>query len=283
MGIVLALISSLLWGIADFAGGTATRRLPVLAVVPISQAAGLAAVLVAAGIGGAWDGPAGYLPWAIAAGLVGATGLLAFYQALAVGTMGVVAPIAALGVVVPVAAGITAGQWPGVMVGIGIVLAIAGVVSASGPERAAGRSMRPVVLAAAAAFFFGTALWCIMRGSAFSPLMTMVTMRTASVALFGGLLIGLRRRVFRRSKASSAGRRTWVIIVIAGLFDVAANLAFGFASTAGSLAIVAVLGSLYPAVTVVLARIVHDERLRRIQQVGVGVALVGVALIAGWG
>jgi drug/metabolite transporter (DMT)-like permease len=104
------------------------------------------------------------------------------------------------------------------------------------------------------------------------------------VALFGGLMIGLRHRIFRRPAPPSGASRAGVllIVVVAGLFDVSANLAFAFASTVGSLAIVAVLGSLYPALTVVLARIVHGERLRHVQQAGVAVALVGVALIAGW-
>ncbi len=284
MGIVLALVSSFLWGIADFAGGTVSRRLPVLAVVPISQASGLAAVICVASVAGAWSDATGYLPWAIAAGLIGAAGLLAFYHALAIGTMGVVAPIAALGVVVPVAAGIASGQWPSHMVGIGIVLAVVGVVGAGGPERSAGHSMRPIVLAVISAICFGAALLFITKGSAYSPIMTMVSMRMASVALFGGLLIGLRRRIVRRPVSSSGGRRAGalLIVVVAGLFDVSANLAFAFASTLGSLATVAVLGSLYPAVTVVLARGVHGERLRHVQQAGVAVALVGVALIAGW-
>jgi drug/metabolite transporter (DMT)-like permease len=284
MGIVLALVSSFLWGIADFAGGTVSRRLPVLVVVPVSQASGLVAVLCVASVAGSWSDPAGYLPWAVAAGIIGAAGLLAFYHALAIGTMGVVAPIAALGVVVPVAAGVASGQWPSHMVGIGIVLAVAGVVGAGGPERSAGHSMQPVVLAVISAMCFGAALLFITKGSAYSPVMTMVSMRMASVAVFGGLMIGLRRRIFRRPASPSGGSRAGVflIVVVAGLFDVSANLAFAFASTVGSLAIVAVLGSLYPAVTVVLARVVHGERLRHVQQAGVAVALVGVALIAGW-
>lgn len=282
MAIVLALVSSFLWGIGDFAGGTVSRRLPVLAVVPLSQASGLVAVVCVASVAGSWSDATGYLPWAIAAGITGAAGLLAFYHALAIGTMGVVAPIAALGVVVPVAAGVASGQWPSYVVGIGIVLAVAGVVGAGGPERSAGHSMRPVVLAVASAILFGAALLFITRGSAYSPIMTMVTMRMASVALFGGLLISLRRRIFGRSPTGGNRIGVLLIVVIAGLFDVSANLAFAFASTVGSLATVAVLGSLYPAVTVVLARAVHGERLRRVQQAGVAVALIGVALIAGW-
>lgn len=289
MGIALALLSSVLWGIGDFAGGTASRRLPALLVVFASQAVGLAAAALIALGAGAWSSPIDYLPWAIGAGLVGATGLVTFYQALAVGTMGVVSPIAALGVVVPVAVGLLTGHWPPLLVGVGIVLAIFGVVGASGPERSAGRSLAPVALAVIAAVCFGVTLLLIARGAQTSPLMTMVAMRISSVLPLGLLWVALRRRLARvidddrtgAPSASPAGR-VWLVVAAAGLFDVSANLMFALASTASALAIVAILGSLYPAATVLLARIVHGELLTRIQQAGVAVALVGVALIAGW-
>ena len=292
MAIVLALLSSVLWGVADFAGGTASRRLPALVVVLASQAAGLAAAAVAATVAGAWGEPLGYLPWAVGAGLVGATGLVVFYRALAVGTMGVVSPIAALGVIVPVAVGVATGHWPSAVVGAGIVLAVVGVVASSGPERAHGRSLRPVLLASVAAVCFGATLLAIDGGAGHSPLMTMVAMRVTSVAPLGLLVLAVRARS-RRSAASGdrsfadapdpgTAARAWAVVVVAGLFDVSANLAFAVASTKGALAVVAILGSVYPAVTVLLARIVHAERLTRLQQTGVAVALVGVALIAGW-
>lgn len=297
MAIILALVSSVLWGIADFAGGTATRALPAFVVVLASQTAGLIAVAVAATATGAWTDAAGYIPWAAGAGLAGAAGLLTFYHALAVGTMGVVSPIAALGVVVPVAAGLATGHLPSAVVAAGFVLAIAGVVAASGPERSAGRSLTPVVLAIIAAVCFGGALLFIARGAAVSPLMTMVGMRMASVSALAGLFLVRRLRglgsaidarggtaagpssALRRLRTSA---RLWAIVMAAGLFDVSANLTFGLASTAGALTIVAVLGSVYPAVTVLLARVVHRELLTRTQQIGVTVAVVGVALIAGW-
>lgn len=297
MAIVLALLSSVLWGIADFAGGTASRRLPALVVVLASQAAGLACVAVVAAVLGSWRDPIGYLPWAVAAGAVGAIGLVCFYHALSLGTMGVISPIAALGVVVPVGVGLATGHWPTAVVAVGLVLAIVGVVAASGPDRSAGRSVTPIALAAVAAVGFGAALLLISRGAAFSPLMTMVTMRATSVlALAVVFAVGRAYRPRHVRTAGSArpddnearrvrrrpGRRLVGVVIMVGLFDVSANLAFGLASTAGALTIVAVLGSLYPAVTVLLARILHQERLARIQQVGVAAALAGVVLIAGW-
>ena len=290
VAIVLALLSSVLWGVADFAGGTASRRLPALVVVLASQAAGLAAAAVAATVAGAWGEPLGYLPWAIGAGLVGASGLVVFYRALAVGTMGVVSPIAALGVIVPVAVGLATGHWPSAVVGAGLVLAVAGVVASSGPERAHGRSLRPVLLASVAAVCFGATLLFIDGGAGHSPLMTMVAMRVASVVPLGLLALRARSRRAAGDRSASGAPaadaahapRAWAVVILAGLFDVSANLAFAVASTKGALAVVAILGSLYPAVTVLLARIIHAERLTRLQQAGVAVALVGVALIAGW-
>lgn len=294
MGIGLALLSSVLWGIADFAGGTASRRVAALVVVLSSQAAGLVGVAVVAAALGSWHDPIGYLPWAVAAGAVGAVGLVCFYYALSIGTMGIISPIAALGVVVPVGVGLATGHWPTAVVAVGLVLAIVGVVAASGPERSAGRSLTPIALAAVAAIGFGAALLLIARGSAFSPLMTMITMRVTSVtALTTVFVIARARRRPTVDTVRSAGGdarrakhrpdlRLAGVVVIAGLFDVSANLAFGVASTTSALTIVAVLGSVYPAVTVLLARIVHQERLARIQQAGVAVALVGVVLIAGW-
>jgi len=314
VAVILALLSSMLWGIADFAGGTASRRLSALVVVTASQAVGLAAVAAVAVITGQWDAALGYLPWALGAGLAGATGLLAYYRALAVGTMGVVSPIAALSVIIPVVVGLAGGHWPSAVVGAGIVLAVIGVVAAGGPERTAGRSLRPVLLASFSAVCFGATLLFIARGAEHSPLMTMVAMRVASVAPLAVICLALRGRRDRpgdvaggqvhRDGISGAGdephngeghrvavgaavaapsaTRTRLWVVVAGLFDVSANLVFALASTRGALAIVAILGSLYPAVTVLLARVLHHERLTRLQQGGVLLALIGVALIAGW-
>ena len=143
VAILLALLSSLLWGSGDFCGGTASRRLPSHVVVLGSQAVGLLLAAIAVLTTGAYHDPTGYLPWAIAAGVSGVAGLLFFYRALAIGTMGVVSPIAALSVLVPVIIAIRTGQAPSLIVGVGIVLAIAGIVMLSGPERAPEPGLRP--------------------------------------------------------------------------------------------------------------------------------------------
>ena len=275
MAALLALLSSLLWGGADFLGGTVSRRLPALLVVGASQFAGLLAIALVAVATGELDAPTGYLPWAVAAGIAGLIGLVAFYSALAMGTMGVVSPIAALGVVVPVVVGLARGERPAALQLAGIVLAVVGVVLASGPELGGRAGARPLLLAAVAAIGFGLALLFIAEGARSSTVMTLVTMRVTSVTIVATLLVALARRTSVRLSS-----RDLPLIAVIGIGDVAANLAFGAASTKGLVSVVAVLGSLYPVVTVLLARVVHQERLALVQNVGVVAALGGVTLIA---
>lgn len=278
VAVLLALLSSLLWGGADFLGGTVSRRRAAALVVGTSQLAGLVVITpVALGLGGLDDGTA-YLPWAVAAGLAGMLGLVCFYAALAAGTMGVVSPIAALGVLIPVAVGLARGERPAAVQVLGIVVTVAGVVLASGPELSGRSGARPLVLALLAAVGFGFALLFITEGARTSTLMTLVAMRVTSVTLMTVALVVALRRVDRSRLVLDRADAGWVVLV--GVGDVAANLAFGLASNRGLVSVVSVLGSLYPVTTVLLARVVHRERLGRLQSVGVVGALVGVALIA---
>ena len=278
---LLALLSSVLWGSADFLGGILSRRLPAVVVVACSQVFGLLAVAVVAVGAGALDAPTGYVPWALAAGLSGVVGLVAFYAALASGTMGVVSPIAALGVVVPVLVGFGQGERPGSLQLIGIVVAIAGVVLASGPELSGQAGVRPLVLAVVAAFGFGGALLFIAKGSRDSTVMTLLAMRATSVSVLGVTLVVMALRA-RRAAAPRRPRlepRDLALLAVVGVGDAAANLTFGWASTRGLVSVAAVLGSLYPVVTVLMARVLLHERLGRIQTAGVAGALAGVVLI----
>jgi drug/metabolite transporter (DMT)-like permease len=201
------------------------------------------------------------------------TGLALYYRALAIGTMGVVSPIAALGVVVPVAAGVAGGERPTALQVVGIAVALVGVVLASGPEIQGEAGWAPVLLAGGAAVLLGAALVAIARGSQTSVIMTMTTMRAVTVTLMAivVLVLGWSVRVPGRDVPGLAA---------VGLMDVAANLAFGAASTLGLLSLVAVFGSLYPVATILLARFLDGERLRRIQKVGVVLALGGAAAIS---
>jgi drug/metabolite transporter (DMT)-like permease len=148
-----------------------------------------------------------------------------------------------------------------------------GAVAASGPELSPGARGRSVVLAAIAGIGFGMALLGINLGAQVNPVMTLVGMRSASVG--GFLLLALARR---RGHPLSA--RDLPVVATVGVGDVVANLTFAVATTLGMISIVAVLGTLYPVVTVLLGRIVLGERLVTVQKVGVGVAMGGVALLA---
>jgi drug/metabolite transporter (DMT)-like permease len=269
----LALLSSVLWGSADFGGGLLARRLPPVVVVGWSQAAGLIAVGAVALATGASGPLAGWLPWAVAAGVAGSTALVAFYAALAAGTMGVVSPIAALGAVVPLVVGTVAGERPGAVQLAGVALAVGGAVLASGPELRGAAGARPVALAALAGVGFGTALVLIDKGAETSGLLTLTGMRATSVSLF--LVAALARR-----SAGNIGVSDLPALALVGLGDVGANLAYAIASTRGLVSLIAVLASLYPVVTVLLARVVLRERMRLVQDVGVGAALAGVVLVA---
>lgn len=273
MSAILALLSSLLWGTADFAGGLAARRSPAVAVVGWSQGAALVGLVVLALVTSAWTDPAGWLAWAVLAGAVGALALVCFYLALASGTMGVVSPIASLGALVPLTAGVLAGEEPTSVQWLGMAIALLGAVGASGPELSGEVGRRSVVLAVLAGLGFGVALLGIARGAADNTTMTMLGMRATSVT--GFVLVGLLRR-------TTGGIRPADLPFLAaiGLADAGANLLYGAAARGELLTVVAVLGALYPVSTVLLARVVLGERMSPVQAVGVGGALGGVSLIA---
>lgn len=284
MPALLALLASALWGTSDFLGGTASRRLPVLSVLGVSQVSALLVLTPLALALGALSTDRAYVLPAVLAGLVGPAALVAFYRALATGTMGVVAPIAALGVVVPVGAGIAAGERPTLLQAVGIAVAVAGVVLASGPElsRSGRGGIRPLVLAGIASLGFGTVFVLIAKGSEQGGIdavvMVVLTMRlTTVVVLTAVLLLAARRRGIE-----TGVRRTDLPMLMAiGVFDVGANGAFALASQSDLIAVTSVLASLYPVVTILLARRVHAERLARVQLLGVCGALAGVLLLAG--
>ncbi len=285
MAVLAALLSALLWGTADFLGGTAARRLPVASILGASQLVALLGLVpLAAGLG-AFDEPRAYVLPGIGAGLTGLVALAAFYRALALGTMGVVAPIAALGVVVPVALGLLSGERPGPLQLVGMVVAVVGVLLASGPELSGrGRGgAAPLLLAGAAALGFGAVLALVAvgsggeQGSLGAVVMTLLTMRLASVLVLTALLlVGARRRGLE----TGLHRGDLPVLVAVGVFDVGANGAFALASQSDLVSVAAVLASLYPVTTVLLARRFHAERLAGGQPGGVALTLIGVVLLA---
>jgi drug/metabolite transporter (DMT)-like permease len=269
---LLALCSSLLWGTSDFVAGLASKRLPPAAVVGWSQLVGFltlsGVVLLGTGLtSGPWVG------WALVAGVAGAVALSAFYGALSTGTMSIVAPIAALGAAVPILLGVATGDAPSPIAWLGMGVAVVGTVLASGPELRAGLHVRPVLLACVAAMGFGCVLFAMDRGARVSLVSTLWGMRLTSLLLYAAL--GLVRR-----SACGISRGDLPTLIFVGLADLGANALFVTASTQGLVSIAATLGSLYPVVTIALARAVLGERLRAVQNAGVVLALAGVVVIA---
>lgn len=288
MTAVLALLASVVWGSSDFVGGLVSRRVRPLVVVGFAHLITVATLIVIAAATGELSSGTGYLVWAVAAGAVGLVGLLSYYAALSTGTMGIVAPIAGAGAIVPVVIGLIGGDTPSGWQFAGIAAALGGVVLASGPELSGGGAggRRPLVLAAIAAVAFGLVFTLIDKGAQHSVLMTLLAMRVVSVAIVASLA---GRAATRRLPQQRVGAQFaaiwpgWALVGVIGLVgwsDAGANGLYGLASRHGLVSVVAVLASLYPAVTVLLARIFDDERMRRIQSVGVVLALCGVVMLA---
>ena len=274
LALVLALGSSLVWGAADFAGGSLTKRLPAFGVTVVSQATGFVALFVAVAV----RGEIGWRSFALGllAGIGGAVGLAAFYRAMALGTMSVVSPLAACGAVVPFAIALATGERPSPIAIAGAAAALGGAVLASVEERRSDspERARAVLLAIVAALAFGLFVYFLGLGSQQGDaLSTLAGARVGSLTLL--VVVGLLTRSSLR-----VPRVSLVAVAAVGVADVSANALFAFASGHGLLALVAVLGSLYPVVTVLLAHLLLDERLTRAQQAGIAVALTGVCAIA---
>jgi drug/metabolite transporter (DMT)-like permease len=275
LAVALGLSSSLFWGLGDFLGGLQSRRVRVLAVLLVSQAAGLSAIAIGIAIARAEAPPLVDLWPAAAAGLAGAIALSAFYRALAIGTMSIVAPISATGAAVPVVVGIASGDRPAALQLAGIVAAIVGVVLASRELDEPGRvpERTSIALALVAALGFGTFFIGMDAGADASVPWALLANRVASVGAVL-LVVGAARVPLPGSP------RRLAPLVLVGLLDAGANGLYAWGATEGLVSVVAVLGSLYPVATVLLARLVLGERVRRVQEVGIVAALVGVALIA---
>ena len=276
---VLALASSITWGMADFLGGLQSRRHPLLAVLVVSQLVALALLVAAVLLGAPIEHDASSTLWAAGVGTLGVLGLVAFYRALAIGTMSVVAPISATGVSIPVVVGLVSGERPGALQIAGILLACAGVVLAAreapGADAEARRVGRTAIgLALVAAVGFGAFLTGMDQAEETGDAAwVLLSARAAEVTV---LLIAA---AFVRPQLPRAWSALGIIAAV-GTMDLLANLLFVIAASKGLLSVVGVLGSLYPAVTVVLARFVLHERLTPTQNAGVLVTLAGVVALA---
>jgi drug/metabolite transporter (DMT)-like permease len=276
--IALGLASSVCWGLADFLGGLQSRRVPVIGVLLFSQAAGLVGIVAIVGLSGA-SAPAfeDMVPAALA-GIGGAIALSAFYRALAIGTMSIVAPISATGAAVPVIVGVATGDRPSALQVLGIAAATAGIVLASreatDDEERASATRLSIGLALFAALGFGSFFVGMKAAADVSVLWALVVERSASTAILLVYAAAARPRLLNT-------RSDLPPLVLIATLDLSANALYALASTEGLLSVVAVLGSLYPVTTVLLARLMLGERIRRVQEVGIVAALTGVALIAG--
>ena len=278
MAIILALISSALFGAGDFLGGVASRRTHVLVVVGASHVVGLFLILSVApfmadtitlrdlGLGGI-------------AGIAGAVGITCLYHSLSRGPMALVAPITAVSnAAVPALWGIyfgdrlSAPQTVGVVLGLAAILLVSRV---SGEEPTAGNATPGLIgMALLSGVGFGGFFICMDLTSEATTPWPLVSARVVSAGIALILLTRMRRSpIPRRDEARGA-------IVGAGVLDMTANLAILIAVHHGMLSLVVVLGSLYPASTVLLARYVLQERMARTQVVGLVVALAAIAAIA---
>ena len=268
-----ALLSSLVWGIGDFLGGLKSRVLPALLVMGASQPFGLAllAVLVVA----RWKGPSGWeVAWAVPSAALGTAGLVGFYRGMAVGAITVVAPIASVAAAIPVAWGLAHGDGVSRLQEVGFVAALGGtaLTSVERGERtrlAAGAGWGLVALLGFGGYFI-----LLHDAARHDWLWPSFVFRLTSVSLVWLALLVRRTRI--------TGVRPHLRALVAiGVLDTGGNALFAVASSRhGLLSVVSVLASLYPVVTVLLARITLGERVQRLQDVGVLATLVGVVLVS---
>ncbi len=283
MVILLGLAAAVLYGSGDFLGGMATRRAHVLAVLMVVETAAVIAALTAAVM---WPGPASLagLAWGISAGLIGGLGLIIFYIGLAAGPMSVVAPVSGLvSTILPVAVALAEGERPGAGVYAGALLCLVAIVLASsagdtsavprpgraGPGRAIGYGI-------ASGASFGLFFLLIRNAGQSGELWPVAAGRIGELAIVLIAAAVLRRGLLPRG----AGGPLLLAAAGAGVIDVVANICYVAATRTGMFGLAVVLASLYPGVTVLLARVVLGERLRWVQRAGLGLAAIGILLVA---
>jgi drug/metabolite transporter (DMT)-like permease len=298
MSVPVALPAALTYGVADFAGGLAARRAPVLVVTVVAQAAGLLSLLPAAGLV-AGRPSAAALGLGALAGIAGASGLLLYLRALAVGPMGVVAPLSAvISAGLPLAVGVLGGEVLGPIAVLAIAFALAAILLATAGTRQDTAASTGVLLGLAAGAGFGLFFVGLDATPPDSGLWPLLAGRVVSVSLLTVLVLRHRLPLPARARAASlasehheaavlapAAARSrpaapLVLMIVSGVFDTLANVLFLFATRLGDLAISAVVVSLYPVVVVLLARMLLAERLNRTQLLSAGLALAASALLA---
>lgn len=243
----------------------------------VSQAAGLALVGVFVAARGEGPPPSEAVLYAALGGVAGTVGIASFYRGLAIGVMGIVAPISGLAAAIPVVVGVAGGERPSALQLAGIALALGGVALASREPAAAAGSRRVaggVGLALVAALGFGGFFVSIDQASEADPAWAILIAKSVALSIVTGATLVTRPLL-------AAGRGELPGLAAVGVFDMAGQALYAFATTQGLLSVVAVLASLYPVATIVLARVVLGERVAALQRVGAVGALAGVVLITG--
>ena len=275
--VFLSLAASCCWGVADFIGGLQTRRVAIPVVLAMVEGTGLVLVLVVIAATGEPLPGGRAVVLSLIGGVGGVLALGCFYRALSIGTMSIVAPISATGVALPVIVGVATGDDLSALVSAGLAVTVVGVILASrevhDDERRSAAGRLSIGLALLAAVGFGSYFVLSDAAADDSVLWFLVLSRVIPVPLL--IAVALWRRMPR-----PAGRST-LLLALGGTLDCGATGLYALANTKGALSIVAVVGSLYPVATVVLARAVLGERIRPVQRAGVAAALAGVAMIAG--
>lgn len=276
VAVLLSLVASAAWGFSDFFGGFFSRRMPMPSVLFVIEVGGLltaGTILIVSGDAFP-DGQHALI--ALVAGLLGITGLGIFFHALTLGTMSIVAPISATGAIVPVAVGVATGDRLTAIIVAGLVLTLVGIAlagrEAEDPERRAVDDRKAIGLAIVAALCFGTFFVAYDSAADASVPWAIILARLPAIPLVG-LIVWRRRMPLPRGQ-------DLLRLMGAAQLDCMATSLYAAAVTQGALSVVAVIGSLYPVTTVLLARFVLGERLQRMQAAGVTVALVGVALVS---
>jgi len=278
VSVFLSLLSAIVYGAADFCGGMAARRVPVAAVVVISQGSGLGLLLVLLPFMPAHAVASDYVFGALA-GAFGAASIALLYHALSIGTMGVISPVTAvLAALLPLGFGtivrgehLAAGQFAGIAFALVAIVLISLSTERSGTREIATEGVREAILAGLG---FGAFFILLSFTHPAAGVHNLLAARITSLVLMTALALVTRTKLVPE-RASDLR-----LIAFSGLLDMSANVLYVLSTFSGTLAVAAVLCSLYPASTVALARIVLNERLSRIQKAGVACAFAGVLLIA---
>lgn len=289
---LLALLAAVAYGASDFLGGRAATRASVITVAVVMQATSLLLVLPVAAAVGPRPVLGTAIAWGAASGIGGAMGSLSLYRGLSRARVAVVAPLSGvLAAALAVAGALLTGERPGVVTAVGVVIGlpavwlIAGGGADTGAARSAGPERRPagVVEGVLAGIGFGGLFFALDRaggGQGFWPVAA--GQSSALLILVGALLTAalLTGRQLRPARDPGSAPVSWVLVAIgSGVLAIIANVAFFLAAAQGLLTVAAVLTSLYPAGTVVLARLVLDERISGRQAIGLALAGLAVVLI----